>query len=699
MLTVNLKKIAVSVVLLVALSFVALYFWGKYQLETVVASDDDIASFVEHTAVTPDYVAGSREPCIDQNPNKNAYFGALHIHTAVSGDAAGLGTTTSPADAYEFARGQSLEMRLRHDAADKSVPVMALDRPLDFAAVTDHAWGSAEPYICLNPGAKGYESTVCRVFRRDITLPIDDPVIKSIFGMMPMMVFKARSKRICGDGAIDCLEATAEVWEQTQQAAEAAYDRSSDCRFTTFVGYEYSLNQEGSNLHRNVIFANGTVPPSPLTAAEAKTPELLWSWLERNCNDAGVGCDALTIPHNSNWSSGRMFFPYTLSGYSREEQKRLAILRNKMEPLAEIIQVKGDSECRNGLSRVFGQPDEYCDFEKLRLPEAEVEDCMDSFGSGGMLQRGCVSRWSFVRYGLIEGLREEKQLGVNSLKLGIVAATDNHNGLGGAVSESNWLGSAGTNFDPRNRLREPFEIPTMARADATRFNPGGITGVWAEKNNREALFGAMQRRETFGTSGPRISPRFFGGWHYDSKICDSPGLLTEAYANGVPMGGDLPEPVSKDETPAFLVTATMDSGGDATPLQKIQIIKGWTDDDGNMQQKVIDVAGDASSTATVDTLTCERSGGGHASLCGVWRDDEFDAGQSAVYYSRVMEVPTCRWTTHDCNRFSEAERPNICSSLSVPETIQERAWTSPIWYSAPGASEQAGSGRKTGAGQ
>jgi hypothetical protein len=677
------KKITVYTLALLVLSFGTVYFWAKYQFATVVASATDVATFVEHAAVQPEFVAAGRAPCNDHNPQKNAYFGELHVHTAVSGDAAAWGILARPADAYKFARGEGMEIRFRSDEPGKDVPVIRLDRPLDFTAVTDHAYQMAEAHICLTPGSYGYGSTMCRIFRGDIALPfVDDPAFRSIFRMLPMTILKNRSQRICSDTSVECLKATSVAWEETQRAAEAAYDRSADCRFTSFVGYEFTLEEQGSNLHRNVIFANATVPPAPLSAAEAKKPEQLWSWLQRNCNNAGVGCDAITIPHNSNWSSGRMFFPYSLSDYSTDEQKRLAAMRNEMEPLAEIIQVKGESECRNGLSRVLGQADEYCNFEKLRPPDEPFEDCLDSVGSKGMQLQDCESRWSYLRYGLIEGLREEKRLGANSFKLGIVSGTDNHSGAPSTVSESNWPGSIGVDYDPKARVRDPIEIPGLAKADGTRFNPGGITGVWAQENTRESLFAAMRQRETFGTSGPRILPRFFAGWNFDQQICNSPELLTQAYANGVPMGGDLPRPGVNDTAPAFLVTAMMDNVKGAAPLQKIQIIKGWTDDDGNMHQEVFDVAGDATSDATVDTDSCERSGSGHASLCALWRDDAFDAAQSAVYYSRVLETPSCRWTAYDCNRFTEAERPQICNSPTLQRVIQERAWSSPIWYSA-----------------
>jgi hypothetical protein len=294
-----------------------------------------------------------------------------------------------------------------------------------------------------------------------------------------------------------------------------------------------------------------------------------------------------------------------------------------------------------------------------------------------------MSRWSYARYGLIEGLREQALLGVNSMKFGIVAASDNHTGTGGAVDESRFPGSTGLDRTPRDRLSDPVEVPGgVAKADVVRYNPGGIAGVWAEQNTRESLFAAMQRKETFGTSGPRIKPRFFAGWDYDEALCDQPDLLQQAYAGGVPMGADLSSSIGRGAAPSFLVTASMDSVPNATPLQKIQVIKGWIDSDGNMQQSVYDVAGDARPTGTVDTGTCRISGDGHASLCTVWRDPDFDASRSAVYYARIVENPSCRWSTYDCNALPDGEKPGACFREDIPRTIQERAWTSPIWYRA-----------------
>jgi hypothetical protein len=632
-------------------------------------------------AITPDFVSAQREPCAGQSTLKNAYFGALHIHTSLSGDSAAFGNLATPSDAYSFARGEALAIRVRGDSAG-AAPVIQLRQPLDFAAVTDHAEYLGETRLCLAPISSAYDTVRCRIFRGDLKLPSGERM-QPVLRLASFVAFAERSARICGDNAINCIKASADVWLEHQRAAEAAYDRTGDCSFTSLVAYEFSLARDASNLHRNVIFANGTVPPTPLSSKEAHTPQELWQWLSDTCSGGDSGCDVLTIPHNSNWSNGRMFYPYSLRDEPAAEKQRLARLRSDMEPLVEILQVKGDSECRNGLSRVVGAPDELCDFEKLRDPGESTEDCGDGFGSSGMRLAGCMSRWSYARYGLIEGLREQALLGVNSMKFGIVAASDNHTGTGGAVDESRFPGSTGLDRTRRDRLSDPVEVPGgVARADVVRYNPGGIAGVWAEQNTRESLFAAMKRKETFGTSGPRIKPRFFAGWDYDESLCDQPDLLERAYAAGVPMGGDLGSPPGQGAAPAFLVTASVDSAPNATPLQKIQVIKGWIDNHGNMQQTVFDVVGDVRPTGTVDTGTCRVSGDGHANLCAVWRDPEFEATRSAVYYARIIENPSCRWSTHDCNALPDGDKPRACFREDIPRTIQERAWTSPIWYQA-----------------
>ncbi len=348
-------------------------------------------------------------------------------------------------------------MRLREDEG-MEVPVITLDRPLDFAAVTDHAEYLGETDLCLRPGSSAYDTVMCQLFRGDIKLPVGE-AMQPMARLASFALFKDRSARICGDGGMDCVRSATNIWLQHQQAAEDAYDKSADCAFTSFVGYEYSLAEEGTNLHRNVIFANAAVPPTPLSAKEAKKPEELWRWLRQTCVDSATDCDVLTIAHNSNWSSGRMFYPYSLSKRPKQEQQQLAQLRSSMEPLVEIMQVKGDSECRNGLSRIFGGPDELCNFEKLRLPTEPAEDCNDSYGRDGMKLGGCISRWSFARYGLIEGLREQQVLGINSMKFGFIAGGDNHTGAAGAVVEDQYPGSTGLDRTARAACETRLVFP------------------------------------------------------------------------------------------------------------------------------------------------------------------------------------------------------------------------------------------------
>ena len=377
-----------------------------------------------------------------------------------------------------------------------------------------------------------------------------------------------------------------------------------------------------------------------------------------------------------------MWFPYSYrKDLSPEQQRQQARLRQKMEPLVEIMQVKGDSECRNGIPSVLGSADEFCDFEKLRESEEAAEYCGEEFGSGNMRLVGCISRFSFARYALTEGLAEQEKLGVNPFKMGIIAATDNHNGAPAAGRERGHMGANGPDRNVSNRLRGGVEVPGgIAKGSPVRYNPGGVAGVWASENSRQALFQAMRRRESFGTSGPRIEPRFFGGWQFDPQLCEDPERLQKAYRDGVPMGADLPPASRVESAPHFLVSATSDHN--SYLLQRIQVVKGWVDDQGNTHQQVYDVAGNPDNAATVDTHSCDVRGNGYRQLCRVWQDPDFDPARSAVYYSRVLENPSCRWSTWQGNALPEGERPGSCSDPAVPKVIQERAWTSPIWYTA-----------------
>jgi hypothetical protein len=344
-----------------------------------------------------------------------------------------------------------------------------------------------------------------------------------------------------------------------------------------------------------------------------------------------------------------------------------------------MMQIKGESECRAGLVGVTGDVDENCGFEKIRAL-SQPEDCGDATGSGAMRGNGCVSRFDYARTALIEGLRDQARLGVNPLRLGFIGSTDGHRGAPGDVSERAPIAAAGAGlWTPQARLG-PERI--FAGATAAHRNPGGLAGIWAEENTRESLFDAMRRRETFATSGPRIRPRFFGGSDIASDACERTDPVAHADGAGVPMGGDL----SGEAVPRFLVSATADPGTADEPgglLQRIQIVKGWVGADGQLHQRIVDVAGNANNGASVDLDSCEPRGPGARELCGTWRDPEFDPATSAVYYARVLENPSCRWHWRDCLALPAGERPQACSDPSLAPSIQERAWTSPIWYAAP----------------
>lgn len=670
------RVILATVGLLVVLAVIA-FFWLRYEYSRAEITDP-MSRWRQVPVAELKQEYPEPQPCRQQYPERRAWFGATHVHTAVSYDASAFGTTTTPAMAYAFARGEPIPLRLWEDRADEDVPVQVISAPLDFMAVTDHAGDLGENRLCHSVDSEAYNTLPCRLYRGDLRLPVDDDM-QPIMRLASMAMFgKERSRRVCGPDGSRCLQQAQAVWQENQQATEDWLDRSADCRFTTLHGYEYTLANESSNLHRNVLFRSSVVPQAALSAKEARQPELLWRALKDKCIDGHPDCDVLAIPHNSNWSSGRMWQPHSSSKLPHRQKRALAELRAELEPLAEILQVKGDSECRNGIASVYGPADEFCDFEKLRPAAEKIEDCGEAIGSGGMLLSGCTSRYNFVRYALTAGLAERDRLGVNPFEMGIIAATDSHNGTPAANSEANFLGAHGIDRDPIRRMEGTTEVPGgIGKGSPVRYNPGGVAGVYATENSRAALFDAMKRRETFGTSGPRIAPRLFAGWDMDRVRCDSTDMLAEAYQRGVPMGGVL-HPSQGSASPVFFATASQDSNGGL--LQRLQIVKGWIDQEGRTRQQVHDIAGDSQGLASVDPQTCNVSGPGFAQLCTRWQDPDFDPGQSAVYYLRVLENPSCRWHHHDCLRLPEDQRPASCSDPELPWKIHERAWTSPIWY-------------------
>ncbi|MDA1076000.1 MAG: DUF3604 domain-containing protein [Proteobacteria bacterium] len=624
------------------------------------AATDGLVSYTE-----------TRTPCADYTPDRMPLFGDVHVHTSFSFDAAANSTGATPSDAHRFARGEPIPF-WPLDEAGKPIGSITIDRPLDFLAVTDHAEFLGERALCRTPDSPSYGSAFCTQYRSDQLVGM------RMLGTVITTETPARVPELCGaDGSL-CREWAQGPWQRIVAAAEEAYDRSSACEFTSFVAYEYTGTPGTSNLHRNVIFRNGDVPDGPVSYIDAPADNLLWNQLDVACTG---GCDYLTIPHNSNLANGRMA-PYTAIDQTPEARRAYADHRLKREPIMEIFQHKGGSECVNGLGSILSQPDELCDVEQVRFmgreetfavtvrqadgsigagqrTEVTVECEPGEVGASGMLGAGCVDKTDFIRSGLLVGLAEEAELGSNPVKLGMIASTDTHAATPGAASETNWAGHVTGESTPLERLQ-----PGLLTSGIDG-NPGGLAGVWAVENSRDAIFEAMQRREVFGTSGPRIVPRFFAGWGFTDDLCGSQDLAARGYAQGVPMGGDLPTG-SAGARPTFVAYAVRDPA--SAQLERLQLVKGWIDAQGGQHADVIDIAGSA------------QAGAGHDSLCAVYSDEGFDATQPAYYYLRVVENATPRWSAHDCARVPEAQRPAVCTDGSYPSEIHEMAWTSPIWY-------------------
>ncbi len=654
-------------------------------------------------------VAGSQTAFGDGIPphERQPLFGDLHVHTNYSLDSYFGFNPNGPREAYHFARGG--EVNLFASASPK------LKVPLDFAAVTDHAEHLGKRAICTDPKLKAYNSDSCVAIRNESQSR--EQAECNFLG--PQREGCVQVTVPCDMDDKVCQVKTRDQWQNIQDAAE---DFNAPGQFTTFVAYEWSAtgNQNPGSFHRNVIFRNHNVPNTPLHSKLPESqvpdqngemipsPEKLWTWLKSECTEEN-GCEVLTIPHNSNLSYGSIF---------REPENRgYAELQQEMEPLVEIFQAKGDSECRVGV----GSNDELCDFEKRdrrqarkrcpkgstlsKLPSpVQLEDSWLSFLPSRDARLYCVPickensnprendcAWpnSYVRNGLKDGLAYEKYLGVNPFKYGIIASTDTHNGISGATEEDQYNGHHGAADNTPEERRVGGVGGYLGTNDIN--NPGGLAGVWAEENTRDSIFDALKRRETFGTSGTRLKIRLFGGWKYADDMHRQPDMIQQAYEVGVPMGSDLPNTRVDEKTiPKFLVWAT--KAPNSTNLQRLQIIKGWLDKKGKTREKVYDVAcsdglkpdpqthrcpyDQRSLNATVDLNDCSYSATqGAVELKTVWTDPDFDSSERAFYYARVVEYPTCRWSQWDVARTILKPIPN------VPATIQERAWSSPIWYS------------------
>jgi len=645
-----------------------------------------IASLPETTA---------EEILIERKP----YYGDLHVHTTYSFDGYSMGTTATPYDAYRFARGEPIKNPAGYD--------MQLSRPMDFYAVTDHAMflgltkaaaetstefsknAFSEPYHDLNAPENfgtGLFSTLKRV--------------STFADFLPRAVEQTLSGELDRDQVLGVIRS---AWEDTVDAADQFNDPGN---FTTFAAYEYTSSTAGmGNLHRNVIF-EGTenLPREPFSRFHSVNPEDLWQWMD-DLREKGV--ESLAIPHNSNGSNGQMFKLVDWAGSNFDDDYAQQRIRN--EPIVEITQIKGTSETHPILS----SRDEWAGFEIMPYRVA----------TGALSQ----VEGSYVREALLNGMALEQQNITNPYQFGFIGSSDTHSAAS-QNDESNFsskLGLLSSNAEqrgsiPRAGLSGELTYYGMQAALALAPNPmgknmniringdiyagggsptfgaSGLAAAWAEENTRASLYSAFRRKEVFATSGPRIALRFLAGYGFDEDMLTTADGVQRAYANGVSMGGNLSAVTSSQDgtaaeydTPSFLIMAASDP--DAAPLQRLQIIKGWIDADGNTHEDVIDVAcaGAGNTDVNPETNRCADNGArvdisdcsinpetGAAELSALWHDPDFDPQQRAFYYARALENPTCRWSTWDAIRAGVSPRPDLAT------TIQERAWSSPIHYLA-----------------
>jgi len=587
-------------------------------------------------------------PYAGRNFPTRVLWGDTHLHTAISVDA-GTMNRVGQEDAFRFARGE--EIATTYGLRAK------LSRPLDFLVISDHAemYGlmpqllSGDPEIlATEKGRKWYDAL--KSGDNDKVFATAMEIVVSLSGKVP---------------PIKSEKAVKNAW----QAYTALADKYNEPgRFSAIIGWEYTT-MGGNNLHRNILFrgdasvANRTLPFSQF---DSQNPEDLWNFLADF--EKRTGAEVLAIPHNGNLSNGRMFSVETFDG--KPYSKELAELRARFEPIIEVTQIKGDSESHPSLSPT----DEFAGYEiwdKANL-------------NGTELKKPEMFQYEYAREALKNGLSLERKLGVNPFKFGMIGSTDSHTSMATA-EEDNFFGKhSGVEPGPHRWEHMVIDSPDPKLVvKGWQQAASGYAGVWAKENTREAIFDAMKRKETYATTGSRMTVRFFGGWNFTAEDAESRLPAGVGYAKGVPMGGDLRK-AEGGKSPSFLVAAMKDSY--SGNLDRIQIVKGWLDKAGKTQEKVYDVvwSGNRKSDAkgklppvgnTVDVAKATwKNTIGSPELITTWTDPDFDATQPAFYYAKVIEIPTPRWTAYEAKRF------NVTMSADVPMITTERAYTSPIWY-------------------
>ncbi|MCY3965652.1 MAG: DUF3604 domain-containing protein [Acidobacteria bacterium] len=603
------------------------------------------------------------------NPaDRQAFFGDLHVHTKYSYDAFVFATRAGPDEAYEFAKGNPIE----HPAGFE----LKLDRPLDFQGVSDHANYLGMLPAMLDPDQPAYNHPAAETVRNAETVSERRGIFAALQPYVRFMKDADPSIREHLD-----LDVVRSAWSEIAASANRHYEPGV---FTTFIAYEYTSAGAGGiyeNLHRNVVFRGAEAPDIPFSRLDSYNPEDLWAQMDEWRDD---GFEAIAIPHNTNGSGGRMFeYEYFEGGVI---DQAYSDLRSRNEPIVEITQTKGTSETHPALS----PNDEWAGFEIMPY---RVSTSILSEPPG-----------SYVRDAYRRGLEIEAGGVSNPYKLGVIGSSDTHVAAG-SFDETNYWGASGL---MQQTAEQRGSVPSEPAAGADLQNPtaaaqpindgtgriypfttaitngaSGLAAVWADANTREAIFDAMRRKESFATSGTRIKVRFFGGPALAGLDIDHPDLAATAYETGVPMGGDLTGD-DGGEAPSFLVWAMQDTM--AAPLQRVQIVKGW-ESGGETAEMVYDVACSdglevdpathrcPDNGATVDLSDCSTSDDvGAAELKTIWTDPDFDSDQRAFYYARVLENPVCRWSSWDALRAGTTPRQDF------PATIQERAWSSPIWY-------------------